>query len=246
MLLQKYESSELKRKQQETILLQYEGKIQQLQESIQQLEKENQQLKLLSTLERNLERKIYQPSSNGNSNINNSLQKRTPPSSARRLLQGSTLSSPSPSNSQSSIDDVNGLLESPRLVLRTPSARFSQRLGPPGSAHDSRRHSSYTTGDYIVSYDMRESIDDPLNSTDEIPQKPFEKISIDPIPEKQHQQKPQKSINSSHNNNNNNNQKIGIDFIPGVELTTHPYYPHSAAASMLWQESVIQQVLILL
>lgn len=237
------------------MILQYESKMKTLQESIDRLEKENELLKLNSLQYQETsrstptsERKIYQPVED---NIN-SLQKRTPPSSARRRLQSSNHQYGSDATNNNSSNN-NGVLESPRIVIRTPP-RYPQRY-PPGSAHEGRRHSSYTTGDYIVSYDMRESIDDnPLNTVQEESETPLEKLATNLLQQKQlnfkqtqSQPQPQfpqqqKQLSQQQKSQNNTNNKIGIDFIPGVELATHPYYPHSPAASILWQESVVQQV----
>lgn len=187
------EDNETKRVEQEKQLKSYECQMRNFQDLIEQLQSENE---MLRTKVAQLE-----SSNRATSPINliprnkpgrseNSLQRKTPPRSARRLLQSST--------------SLRENTESPRLPT-VPS---------PAAVRDTRRHSSYTTGDYVVSYAMRQHGDSTKNCKVETTEEP--QVVITP----QRSAKPQ-------------------------ALVTHPYYPHSPAASTLWQEAIAQEVFFL-
>jgi hypothetical protein len=197
----------------------YEMKLQRMQQSIDQLKSENEALKassIASLEQRGSSVRANSPvnlvprnkpnsgsatgggtgSGTGGSGVN-SFQRKTPPRSARRLMQIS-----SPTN----YGETNkSQMESPR-----------QSSSPPNldSRNDLRRHSSYTTGDYVVSYAMRQNGN--LIHQTETPDQTEDPIPVLITPKK----------------------------VPKApqELATHPYYPHSATASILWQETIAQQV----
>jgi hypothetical protein len=209
----------------------YESKVRQLQESIDHLRSENQ------TLRAKIETSSFPPSSSsssfpssisddpndlrGHSPVNlsskmkpketngNSFQRKNPPLSARRLRQTSSADYGEPLSSAPERQQV--------LSQQPKDSRMS--FSSSGKV-DTRRHSSYTTGDYVVSYAMKQTPTEgagteigaaaAVNSP-----KPLS----DPIIASK------KSPQSSRD-----------------ILLTHPYYPHSAAASSLWQDAIAQEV----
>lgn len=191
------EANEKMNRFQDEKIQKYEMKLQRMQQSIEELQSENEALKTKNLgsaeqvgsclrahspdpMPRN------KPSETGNGGVN-SFQRKTPPRSARRLLQ---ISSPTHYG-----DDNTSQIDSPHQLK-----------------NDLRRHSSYTTGDYVVSYAMRQNGEAIRQANGDDTEDPIPVI-ITPkkVPKTQ-------------------------------ELATHPYYPHSAAASSLWQEAIAQQV----
>jgi hypothetical protein len=209
--IQLAENEKMNRFQDEKIQ-KYELKLQRMQQSIEQLQSENEALRTKNTASVEQEAGSClrahspvnlvprnKPSGVGSSGVN-TFQRKTPPRSARRLMQMS-----SPTNYG---DGNKSQIDSPR----SPGTSSEH-----GSRNDLRRHSSYTTGDYVVSYAMRQNGDpnrpvDGEGNGDETQDPPIPVVITSKKSPKTH------------------------------ELTTHPYYPHSATSSILWQETVAQQV----
>jgi hypothetical protein len=200
---------------QDQLIRGYEQKLKLLQESIDSLQLENDTLRArietsaTSSCDQNDLRRLSPvnfPSKNKPSvdaTTGNSFPRKTPPLSARRLTQSSSVTYGSGSDHPPPSSPLGSPERDPRMIF--PSGRG-----------DNRRHSSYTTGDYVVSYAMKQNA---LAGGEEgdSPQSPRDKTPIitpTTTPKK----------------------------LPSQEILTHPYYPHSASASILWQEAIAQQV----
>lgn len=190
-LRRQLEDSEAIRIEQEKKMKIYENQIKKLQDSIDRLQTENESLRTkVTTLEHRASSPVnlvprYKPGCSDSTP--HSFQKKTPPRSARRLIQSSTSS--------------HGESESPK----------TSSVPPPTYSWETRRHSSYTSGDYVVSYAMKQQ--EESRKRDQLMASEDRDSAISP----KKPAKPQSTV-------------------------THPYYPHSPAASTLWQEAIAFEV----